>query len=248
MVNNNFVNQFFIDKSLSLFLKKLNPAKIKKIENSFDNNLYYIENLLTTDEIEFLIENSKINKPVGVDGILSHYKESDVIGSYRGSLYSDFIANIVFNRLKFLYPKRNSFINSNTDHDNYNNWFFCGINPLLRFIRYKKSGFLIPHYDAPFVKNSYEKSLSTLVIYLTDNDDGETRFLFDDQINLKINDRDFSDKNYTPKEKDVLLKIKPKAGDAIIFDHRLLHDSDKVGENEKIIIRTDLMFRREDVE
>lgn len=248
MVNNSFVNQFFIDKSLSLFLKKSNPAKIQKIKTTFDDNLYYVENLLTVDEIEFLIENSKINKPVGVDGILSHYKEGDVIGSYRGSLYSDFIASIIFNRLKFLYPKRNNFIKSNTDHDNYNDWFFEGINPLLRFIRYKKSGFLIPHYDAPFIKNDNEKSLSTLVIYLTNNDDGETRFLYDDQINLKVGDRDFSDKNFSPTEKDVLLKIRPRAGDAIIFDHRLLHDSDKVGKNEKIIIRTDLMFRRENVE
>lgn len=245
MVNNNFVNQFFIQDNLKIFLKKQNITKINQLNTDFDNHIYYVENVLFQDEIDFLLKNMKTDQAVGIDGYFKNYNKNDLIGSYRGSLYSEFISSIIYNRINLFYPIRKDFTSSNTDHDNYNNWIFSGINPLLRFIHYKNSGFLIPHYDAPFIKNNNERTLSTMVIYLTDNEDGHTRFLKDSQLLKPIHERDFSDQFYSPEKEDILLSIKPKKGDALIFDHRLLHDSQSVNDNHKVIIRTDLLFKRE---
>lgn len=245
MVKNHFINEFFIEDSLKLFLKKNNLAKLHKLNNNFDNNIYYVKNILFEDEVDFLLNNMKTDQPVGIDGYLKNYQEGDVIGSYRGSLYSEFISSIIYSRIKYYYPFRKNFIHSNTDHDNCNDWIFSGINPLLRFIHYKNSGFLIPHYDAPFIKSNQERTLSTMVIYLTDNEDGSTRFLKDEQLLKPFNQRDFSDQFFKPEQKDILLTVKPRKGDALIFDHRLLHDSENVNEKDKFIIRTDLLFKRE---
>lgn len=245
MVNNNFINQFFIEDNLNYLFKEHNKYKINKIKNQFDDNIYTIENLLSLNEINFLIEKSKIDQAVGIDGILKNYKKNDHIGSYRGSLYHEELANILYSRINSIYPKRKDFINSNTDHDNSNDWKFSGINPLFRFIRYSKSGFLIPHYDSPYIINDEERTLVTLVIYLTDNNDGATRFIKDPQLKKEFNERDFSDQLFSPSIHDIEFSIKPKKGNALIFDHRLLHDSESISNDDKIIIRTDLIFKRD---
>ena len=85
----------------------------------------------------------------------------------------------------------------------------------------------------------------SFVIYLSSNDGtgGKTRIIKDPQVKLALNEREYSDWTRCAKENEVLWSNKPKEGDALIFDHRILHDSEQSSE-EKIIIRTDVIFER----
>jgi nicotinic acid mononucleotide adenylyltransferase len=83
----------------------------------------------------------------------------------------------------------------------------------------------------------------SMVIYLTNNyTNGETRFLKDYQEHIPVNERDLSDKKTMGNPHDVLYKCNCIAGNAVIFNHRILHDACPVKNGTKIIIRTDIVF------
>lgn len=205
--------------------------------------------LLSPEEVSLI--NEQIDAiswvPVGKDGIASNYKENEEIGSYRLSCFEQKLADSLWGRIKPYLPSIRIMNElSPTDWDGSYEWEPIGVNSLFRFIRYNKNGFLIPHYDAPFIQDENIRSLSSLVIYLSDNPGtGGTRFLTDKQQFLPLEERNYADWKHEASEEIVEYKINPSKGDALLFDHRILHDSERMkGEEVKTIIRTDIMYRR----
>lgn len=238
-----FVGYFKINEEIKI-KEKLNNKNLEKLPIDF---AFTQKDFLDKEEIDFfkkIIEN-QVNVPVGITGYYDEYKDGDKIGSYRGTIFNEDIANILFKRLKGLYPENRNFKESlNIDHDDHEKWEFIGINPLFRFIKYRSDGELIPHYDAPYIKNEKERSLVTMVIYLTNNKTGQTRFIKDPQSTIPVSKRNLSDWKEKANVDDVLFSVYPKEGKIALFDHRIIHDSQTLIDEEKIIIRTDLMFRK----
>ena len=56
--------------------------------------------------------------------------------------------------------------------------------------------------------------------------------------------KDYSDWSVFPTEDEVLFNVFPKAGNAILFEHRLLHDAEEVIDEDKIILFTDLIYEK----
>ena len=111
-------------------------------------------------------------------------------------------------------------------------------------IKYEKNGYLIPHYDFPYSFDKNKRTLLTLVIYLNDsNDGGETRFLTDKNSNIDLKERYLDDQlNWSG---DIIGTVKPEKGKILVFPHRMLHDSNiYIGNENKTIIRTDIVFER----
>jgi hypothetical protein len=135
--------------------------------------------------------------------------------------------------------------NAATDIDGSITWIAYGISPVLRFIKYEKSGVLIPHYDSPFIYNKNYRTLKSVVIYLTEpkNDEGATRFINDINFNVPLSKRNLEDKTEVAKNEDVILRVSPDLGSALVFNHRILHDSEPVITG-KCIIRADIIYRR----
>jgi hypothetical protein len=126
-------------------------------------------------------------------------------------------------------------------------WRAIGVSPLFRFIRYKKGDLLIPHYDAPYVYDDTTSTLMSLVIYLTVNkgEGGETRFIKDVQVAKVAKDRNYSDWDRLAHDDEILYKNTYNKGDALVMDHRVLHDSQEfTGEEYKLIIRTDVVYTK----
>lgn len=243
-----FVNEFHLGLSILDKIKN-QSSDIKTKELPIQDLSLHMKELLTKEETIAL--NNEIEQqswiPVGIDGIKEHYKEGDLIGSYRLSCYEVSLAESLFQRIKPHLPKiREMNECSPTDWDGHKYWEPIGINPLFRFIKYTKNGLLIPHYDGPFIQDENVRSLSSLVIYLTDNSgEGGTRFLKDEQMNFPLHKRDYSDWTHEASDEFVELKIDPSMGDGLLFDHRVLHDSEKIkGDTTKTIIRTDILYRR----
>lgn len=96
----------------------------------------------------------------------------------------------------------------------------CGANERFRAYRYRAGQRFKPHYDGAFVRSPDEQSLVTFIVYLNDGyEGGETAFL------------------------DLDRTIVPRTGDALFFQHHLLHEGREVARGTKYVLRTDVMYR-----
>lgn len=205
-------------------------------------------NLLSPEEVTVLAAHARDNcvQPVGLDGIAPNYAPGDDIGSWRASAFSDALADVIWARLGGL-PWKKSFSEEDcSDREGHEHWVADGVNPLFRFIRYQPGhNKLVAHYDGPFVQSTARRSLYTLLLYLTDHPlEGETRFVRDEQRSLPFTQRSFADWRRCALDQEVEHVIYPVAGDALVFEHRLLHDATSLKASEKLVMRSDIFFSR----
>lgn len=101
---------------------------------------------------------------------------------------------------------------------NYYYWTQPEINNNWRVVRYPPlyEG-MKQHLDTTYIVSVNDKSIFTVMIYLTDNKDGETKF-----------------SNIT---------IYPKIGRLIIFEQKLLHEG-LPNNSEKCFVRSEIMYKR----
>jgi hypothetical protein len=229
--------------------KESNPLFFHRPE--IDSSAFIAENLVTLSEKEYILDFLRQTawQPVSITGMQGNYEPGDPIGSWRASSFQEEYASVLFERiLKFIPEVKKCNDSTNTDWDGTEKWIPVGVNPLLRFIKYTDGGYLVPHYDAPYVASDEERTLASVVIYL-DNDEtmngGAVQFLNDPQAGIPVHLRDLSDLTDEAKEEDIRISLHPKPGSALVFDHRILHESQKIhGPGQKTIIRTDIMYRR----
>lgn len=94
-------------------------------------------------------------------------------------------------------------------------------NERFRGYRYRPGQRFAPHYDGSFIRNEDERSLLTFMVYLNEGyEGGETDFL------------------------ELRQKITPRRGQALLFQHFLLHEGCTVRAGQKYALRSDIMYRR----
>ncbi|CAG8435560.1 5761_t:CDS:1 [Diversispora eburnea] len=100
-----------------------------------------------------------------------------------------------------------------------------GLNERLRFLRYDPGEWFKPHQDGNYQQpDGSETSFVTLQLYLNEGFvGGETTFL-----------------DFTGEKK---VKVTPKTGSVLIFEHRLCHEGSEVVSGRKYVIRTDVMYK-----
>lgn len=97
-------------------------------------------------------------------------------------------------------------------------WRAVGLNERLRWYRYGVGQRFSVHTDFSHMKNELERSLLTLIVFLNDDfQGGGTRF--------------------------ETATVTPRAGQALVFPHELLHEGLPVTRGVKTILRSDVMFR-----
>ncbi len=95
----------------------------------------------------------------------------------------------------------------------------AGANPRLRLYRYGPGERHGAHWDTVVELGDGVRSLVTLVFYLNDGfEGGETDFPELDR------------------------KVAPRAGRALLFQHRILHEATEVRAGEKLVLRTDVLY------
>lgn len=209
-----------------------------------------IDHLITEQEAEMFFEvfssSSKLN--ANVHGRLDEMNTENT-GSERVSWYNVQLADMIFQRLNGIVEQLVVSDNHAIPGEDNAIYRAVGINPLMRFISYNSGGMLVPHFDYPFVKDENVLSLWTVVIYLTDNKSGATRFIDEGNIQRGKNLEDSSYEeakafNLTCIDDDFILKNYPKRLSAAIFPHYMLHDCEEVIGEHKLIIRTDVMYEK----
>lgn len=245
-----FVNHFEVDDATQLQIEEgwgVMPARRFVDIPHTDYSVEVVNGLMSPEITAALRDQLNKNKwlAVGLDGKADH--TYDEIGNYRLSNWNPGLAKRLWERLRGFYADRmlcDEF--SPTDWDGHPVWRPVGVSPLFRYIRYAEGGKLVAHYDETFVQDSNTRTLKSLVIYLTTNDNGATRFINDDQVGRAMSTFNFADWDRAGTDLEVAVRVPPQEGSALIFPHRILHDSEPLaaGDPEKIIIRTDIMFEK----
>lgn len=109
-----------------------------------------------------------------------------------------------------------------------------GLNPRFRACRYQGGQSFQRHRDGAYSPSEGVRSERTLMLYLTDGDahqGGRTRFY-----------------PSADPEAPVSLAITPRAGLATVFPHDAWHDGEAVTGGIKVVLRSDLLYRRVDDE
>ena len=217
----------------------------------WDNHIFVVKNWLKNEEISALckvLENITMS-PANIHGypFKDEYALRD-IGSYRATTYNQQLADHLFERLLLTSFPRIKFLedHSPTDGTEHPCWRLIGVNPVFRLIAYHRSGCLVPHYDAGYdFQDGKRHTLMSVLIYLTDHDETGTRFHWDDERHLPTKERCFPDHKQANNEDDVLQIFASVAGHGLIFDHRLLHDTNSIPKGQtRLVLRTDLIFER----
>jgi hypothetical protein len=249
---NPFVNQFnFSHEFVDSLGKSEKPTTSLTPLPHADHSAFTLNPLLSPEELvlfdDELARQSWI--AVGKNGILRDYKEGDRIGSYRASAFEPEVADLLWERLSPFFPQVRHFDELDaTDWKPNHLWKPVGLNPLLRFISYEEQGLLVPHYDAPYEAPDGARTLVTIVIYLHADKTivgGATRFIKDPQLLLPHEARDYSDRDEFARDDEIIASVSPIPGQALLFDHRLLHDSEPLsGSGRKVILRSDVVFEK----
>ena len=95
-----------------------------------------------------------------------------------------------------------------------------GLNERFRGYRYTAGQRFRPHYDGTYVRNEHERSEITVLLYLSDGFVGGDTFFH-----------------------DLDLRVVPKTGMALLFEHRILHEGCAVLAGTKYVLRSDVMYR-----
>jgi prolyl 4-hydroxylase len=98
----------------------------------------------------------------------------------------------------------------------------AGANERLRCYEYLPGHRFAPHSDGAFIRNEDERSWYTFIIYLNQEfEGGETVFFVEPEV-----------------------RIKPKPGAGLFFQHPIIHEGAVVTSGIKYAVRTDLMYRK----
>eukprot|EP00656_Telonema_subtile_P046102 TRINITY_DN52444_c0_g1_i1.p1 TRINITY_DN52444_c0_g1~~TRINITY_DN52444_c0_g1_i1.p1 ORF type:complete len:285 (-),score=56.64 TRINITY_DN52444_c0_g1_i1:163-1017(-) len=119
-------------------------------------------------------------------------------------------------------------------------WRPSRLNPRLRFCYYNEGGFFRAHCDGQYFEGSEDMSVYTCMFYLDDEfTGGATRFLADDlPIGAGIS---------FDVEDDVLATVHPAVGSCLLFyQPGLLHEGQELTGGVKHILRSDVIFRRDE--
>lgn len=99
------------------------------------------------------------------------------------------------------------------------NSYAIGLNELFRFYKYSPGQRFKMHRDGRYERNETEFSYYTFMIYLNDDyEGGQTKF----------HSGEF---------------VSPKKGTALIFEHSLRHEGEKLINGIKYVLRSDIMYK-----
>lgn len=231
-------------------------VSIKALPGMSINDALILENVFSDKDCQTLINfmNASDNfEEVGVQGMKDG--KDHRIGSIRTSIWSPGIAEIIWNKINEHIPCVVGTNKTATDwwqhlqpvevYSNTKVYVPVAISPLLRFMKYSTGGEHYAHYDAGFIyPNKHHRTLKSMVVYLTTNDNACTRFINDHQDNVDIWARKHEDWNRPTFEHEIIAKSECISGNVLIFNHRLCHDVQPYfGENDRVIIRGDIVYK-----
>ncbi|KAF9944523.1 hypothetical protein BGZ72_002313 [Mortierella alpina] len=117
----------------------------------------------------------------------------------------------------------------------YQNRPVVGMNERLRFLKYSPGDQFQPHMDGEYRRRdgSGQVTMLTIQFYLNEGCEGGATTFLDENYFWKTEDE---------QAKGQKLPVECKVGQALIFQHDLVHEGSKVLEGVKYVIRSDILY------
>jgi len=109
--------------------------------------------------------------------------------------------------------------------ETFNDWEVVGLNERWRFCRYVAGQHFGAHSDACFTRSMDERSFLTFMLYLNGGFGGGST-------------------NFLEGVPDNMLKVHPKPGLLLVFQHNIYHEGEQLKSDKKYIMRSDVVYRK----
>jgi hypothetical protein len=211
---------------MSIMPPILSRLTLSKSSDDPETWVHIISHLLTPSECTNLISKHD-------DALISH----DVTLTLRKRKVFDdeALADLLWSRLKPFFGTQQII-----DEDS-SSWMASHLNTRFRYCKYEKGGLFEPHFDGRRLAGVDEQSFMTVNIYLNDvpsEHGGSTRILTACE--------ECTGTHSAPHEHEVLGKVPPIEGLAAVFWDSLFHDGEELTGGVKYLLRTDVMFQRDE--
>ena len=163
-------------------------------------------------------------------------------------LLSQFLTKKIWEKLRLTPLVLNPYSHVDWGSDNpecLNYWIPLHVSPVFRYMRYKSDGTHDAHYDSEFKSpdNPLIRTLMSGVLYLSNNA-CYTRFINDNQDNIKHVDRDLTDWTRHVVDDDIQRRFPSSEGFCLVFPHGKCHDvSPNLSNIDRIVIRFDIFYQ-----
>ncbi|XP_033734272.1 uncharacterized protein LOC117323265 isoform X2 [Pecten maximus] len=207
----------------------------------FGNEGFLLYKLLTESECTYIINEGEKIGFGAIRGAQDNYRSAQRI-----SIDSQSLADLLWTRIQGYLEELEISSDPHSHHIHgipcvvEGKWVPVGLNKLFRLCRYHPGGHFAPHFDGFFEEDSKHRSMKTLMVYLNGDFTGGSTNFVDESQTLHMDETG----KYCAEEENILCKIQPEAGMAIIFNHHRLHEGQKLGDNKKYILRTDIMYKK----
>lgn len=176
------------------------------------------ENLLGTD-VRNSFRNAKSSYP-------RNYRNND-----RHVVDSKELASFLFRKVKPHLPEQITTVSEILAENG--SWNLSQLNSRLRFCKYSAQQYFHRHLDGIHYRSATEQSKLTFMIYLNGSEEFEGgRTLF------------FRSKDST----EIWSSYLPQQGDLIVFDHNVWHEGEELASGEKFVLRSDILYTRNNSE
>eukprot|EP01059_Diplonema_ambulator_P000331 TRINITY_DN10270_c0_g2_i1.p1 TRINITY_DN10270_c0_g2~~TRINITY_DN10270_c0_g2_i1.p1 ORF type:complete len:288 (+),score=96.68 TRINITY_DN10270_c0_g2_i1:34-864(+) len=187
---------------------------------------FLLEGYLTEEECRYLMENVEYEEEIEFNRDGETYRKN-----HRIQISHEGVADMLYARALPYLPAEYHVPATEVEFgfQAEGTWTPHSLNPSLRICKYHPGGLFKPHYDGIFLRQLGFRSLWTFMVYLNDGfEGGATNFLagpFD--------------------EGTVLASLRVQPGTLICFPVHLYHEGLPLTSGEKYILRSDLMFKRD---
>jgi len=200
----------------------LQPATVKRRSLKVPGaKCFTVDGIMSKTECDYYI--NKCEK-IGWKSLKKQFPK-DYRSNEQLIILSDSLANSLWKRLEGTLTRSDVQIRP-MGFGNGGLWRPSRLNECFKFGKYTKGGSFNKHIDGPWVPRHDECSVFTVVVYLNDDFEGGNTVFYDGD--------------------EEAVKVSPKAGTALVFNHNVLHQGDPVIKGVKYIFRTEIMFMRVD--
>ncbi|QJW96356.1 2OG-Fe(II) oxygenase [Frigoriglobus tundricola] len=184
------------------------------------DDLFVVLNFLSPDECEYYTTMSEAGGfgDAPITTMSGPVIRKDIRNNDRVMIDDPRIAETMWARLKPFFPERVPF------------WLPVGLNERWRFYRYDPGQQFDWHFDGAYERSPLERSAFTFMIYLNGGVAGGAT-----EFNLRSRGATQND--------DPIVRVRPEAGKALVFPHRIYHRGAPVAAGRKYVMRTDVMCR-----
>jgi hypothetical protein len=229
------------DKTLSPLTGAADVVPIVKKDLFPDNKGFVLYNVLSPSECRYYMEQAD-QLGMSQTGYRIDYRNTD-----RVVAKADQVSALIWERVKG-YMEEIVITEENTGMKQQvgqvfnleGTWRPHALNEIWRLCRYPPGGHFAPHFDGYFVRNGEERSMKTFMLYLNSEFEGGTTNF------VSQNQKMFKDETgiFRAQEENILFRVKPEPGMALVFNHMILHEGERVQNGQKYIMRSDVMYRR----